>query len=82
MSGPHHFYLDDPTPDMFRVIVGRHGGRYRFEFPTLADAVDWTVRNEDSDEHYIAYIEGPDGLILYDHQDPFKGWQPPLEVTR
>lgn len=81
MKGPTHLYLDAPTEGTFRVIVGRRGGHYRFEFDTLRDAVDWIVRNEDSDEHYIAYLEGPDGLVLYDHRNPFAGWVPPLEVV-
>lgn len=74
-----HFFLDKPTPGKYRVVFGRYGGRYRWEFDTLPDALAWVKRHDGSDEEYIAYIENPDGEILYDHQDPFAGWVPPLE---
>jgi len=81
MSGipeQRHFFLDKPTPDKFRVIFGRYGGRYRWEFDTLAEAVEWVLLVEDSDEQYIAYIENPEGEVVHDRRDPFKDWQPPL----
>ena len=73
-----HFFLDKPTPDMFRIIFGRRGGKYRWEFETLDEALDWVALIGASDEEYIAYIENPAGEILYDHQNPFDGWKPPL----
>lgn len=75
-----HFFLESPTPGMFRVIYGRYGGKYRWEFPTLDEALSHVRLHEDSDECYIAYIENPDGAIVYDHQDPFAGWIPPLPL--
>ena len=84
MSGiptQRHFLLDKPTPGKFRIIFGRYGGKYRWEFDTFGEAVGWVELVQDSDEQYIAYIENPDGQIVHDHQDPFAGWVPPLPAV-
>lgn len=73
-----HFYLDTWTPGTYRVIVGRHGGKYFKEFATYQAAVDWIVRNDDSDEHYIAALENPDGTVVHDHFNPMRDWNPAL----